>query len=259
VWTRFEASEWRVVVVSLAIPALLATPVRAQDAVQQARERFGEGVDCVESEDWACAEERFREALALHDAATIRYNLASVLVELGEYPEAARLAASVLDDDEADDALRERAQALLDLVAERGGVAEVAIDGAPPDAELRVDGEVVPPEQHGAIPLAEGEHVFSIHAGGETLSERTETVEAGATVPVPIAVVATPEETAEQSDEESGGGVDFDALVEDPIFWAVAGGAVAGVVLIVVIIAVAASSGSQDPVMGDFEPGVLRW
>lgn len=258
--TALDASEWRVALVSLVIVALAASPVSAQDdeAVQRARAEFGEGVQCVSDEDWACARTHFRQALELHDAATIRYNLASVLVELDELPEAARLASSVVDDEEeADEALRGRAQELLDLIAQRGGVAEVVVEGAPAGAELRVDGQVVPPEQWSAVPVAAGAHTFAVHSGGEALSEQSVTADAGGRVVVAITVVATPAEVAQ--DGEGGSDIDFDALVEDPIFWAVAGGAVAGVVLIVVIIAVAASSGSQDPMAGDFEPGVLRW
>jgi len=258
-----DASEWRVAFVSLVIATLAASPVAAQgeDAVQQARAEFGEGVQCVSDEDWACAETHFRQALELHDAATIRYNLASVLVELAELPEAARLAASVLEDEEADEALRGRARELLDVIAETGGVAEVVVEGAPADAELRVDGEPVPAAQWTAVPIAAGEHSFAVYSGERPLSEQSVTAEAGGRVQVAIVVVATPEQAAEAGDQAGeGGGIDFDSLVEDPIFWAVAGGALAGVVLIIVIVAVAAGSGgTQEPMAGDFEPGVLRW
>ena len=236
---------------------LLSSPAFAQgggQAVERAREHFAAGTECMQEDDWGCAEARFRAALDLHPAATIRYNLASVLYEQGRYAESARLAQEVLDDPEADRVILDHALTLREQVRENGSVARVLADDVPDDAELRVDGYLVPSNEWAEVPVAVGPHQFSLHRDGELLTETTVEVTAGTPVDVPLVLVDSPASTAD------GGPSDLDGLLEDPVFWGVAAGAgVAVVVAVIVIVAVAVGGGVEGPIDGDFEPGVLRW
>src|SRR5687767_2246374 len=93
--------------------ACLAPTARAQDLLAAdaaerhtdlARTLFAEGVAFVSEGHFEQAEARFREALALHDAPSIRANLASALYEQGEYREALSLAEGVASDTSAPEA-----------------------------------------------------------------------------------------------------------------------------------------------------------
>ena len=227
------------------------------DPRDRARALFGEGVACVEAEDWTCAEARFREALELVDAPAVRYNLASAVFEQGRYPEADRLARQVLANPETPEQIHTHATTLRQQIQERAVRAHIVLEGAPPGAEVRVDGEAVPAAEWAEVPLSAGSHRVSVHDGDELVSERTVEAIDGEPLAVEITVVATPDEITDPGD---GGGGRFDtAIFEDPIFWAIAGGSVALVVIIIIVVAVAASSGTEEPIVGDYDPGVITW
>ncbi|MCZ7687190.1 MAG: hypothetical protein M5U28_54020 [Sandaracinaceae bacterium] len=120
------------------------------------REAFARGIACVEQHETACAERAFREALALHDAPTIRYNLASALFDLGRYPEAARLAAAVTADAEAPAEVRDHAETLLEQLRAQGAVLSLTLEGATDGVTVQLDGEEVPASQQGEILVAPG-------------------------------------------------------------------------------------------------------
>lgn len=238
----------------LALLVLVPATASAQDdATAQARELFSQGVACVARQDWACAEERFRAALALRDAPAVRYNLASAIYEQGRYPEAAELNAQVLANPETNDEIRRHATELQEALADEGARARVVVSGAPDDAELRVDGYAVPRERWEEVPVAAGERTFALFSGDRQLTEVRMEAEAGQTMAVALTVVASPEEAA------GGGGGGGASIFEDPVFWGIAGGTLALVTIIVIIVAVAATSGGGEPFMGDFQPGVLTW
>ncbi len=222
------------------------------DATEEARERFNQGVACVARRDWTCAEARFREALERRDAPAVRYNLASAIYEQGRYPEASALNRQVLDDPSTSAEIRQHASELREALAEEGALARVVVTGAPEDAELRVDGYTVAREHWDEVPVAAGERTFALYSGEQTLTELRVDAEAGRPLSVALTVVAGPGEAA------GGGGGASLGLLEDPVFWGIAGGSLAVVVVVIVIVAVAASSGGQ-PYEGDFQPGVLRW
>ena len=65
-------------------------PVAVDPTTEEARRLFAEGIEFVEQERWAEAEERFRRVLVLRGSQVVAYNLASALEHLGRFVEAAR-------------------------------------------------------------------------------------------------------------------------------------------------------------------------
>lgn len=233
-------------------------PTEAQLAA--ARERFREGVAAAERGRYDVAVRAFRAALAVRDAAAVRFNLASALFELGEDVEAFALARSVHEDTSAPADLRERATFLEREVRGRNAVVEVQLGGLADGARL---GErVLSPEELGVpIVLEPGTVEVLGLRGGEVVTRRVLTLRAGAEAYVDVSVVPTPAELAREEAAREG----RDPLAEGPeersrvgLFVGI-GAAVVAVAAVVVIAVVATRDGTEAPVRGDFEPGVIRW
>ena len=219
----------------------------AQERTERARFLFGEGVACVQSEDWACAERSFRAALALRDAPTIRYNLALALYRLGRYPEAARQGQAALDSDELSAEVRRQSESLQSEIERSAARLTIVLGPGAAGASVQIDGHEVPETQlAGAVPVAEGRRLVSALRGEEELA--SESVDA----------VAGESHTVELDVPLASDGQD-PPLLEDWRFWVAVGGAAALLLTVVTIVAVAASSGGQSVIEGDYEPGVLRW
>jgi hypothetical protein len=233
-------------------------PAAEGDPTERARELFAEGVACVEQHETACAERAFRQALELRDAPAVRYNLASALFDLGRYPEAARLTASVLADETTPEAIRGHAEMLHGQLEQSAGTLQITVAGAE-DAEVQIDGETIPASQLASVAVAPGSRVVTAVRGGEELARREVDVEARATVPVELTIVPTAEQTAALAEVDQGEPPAV-PLHEDWRFWAAVGGAVAVAVVIIAVVAAVASTGNvEDPISGDYEPGVLSW
>ena len=226
----------------------------APTSVIQARALFAEGVAHVEARRFAEAETSFRAALALRDAPTIRYNLASVLFEQGEYPEANAQIETVLADADAPADLRAHVTTLRTQLQERAGFARVELVGMP-EAAVAVDGFRLADVQL-ELPLAPGPHLAIATRGNAELARSALQIQTGqhatftlgAPVPEPAAPAPEPALVAD---------ADTQPLVEQWWFWTAVGG---GVVLSAVLIGVAASSGGvEEPIPGNFQPGVVRW
>ncbi len=241
--------------------AFLSPVVSAQDAltddaaerrVERARTLFTDAVGLVTQQRYPEAEELFREALTLRDSPAIRYNLASVLFEQGEYPEGRALADQVLADATTPDGVREHTRALITQMDERAGHARIEVTGG--EATVAVDGYAVP-ELSRDLPLAPGAHVASASRGeGEVAREQFE-IATGEHRVVSLDVSAPEAQEPEPIVEVPAGPA---PLEEQWWFWTAIGG---GVVVVAVVIGVVAatSGGVEDPVQGNFEPGVLRW
>jgi tetratricopeptide (TPR) repeat protein len=241
-----------------AIPAAVAQDAVAQDQAERrrdlARTLFAEGVQLVQERRFEEAESRFREAMANRNAPTIRYNLASVLFEQGEYPEAATLIASVLSDETTSAEIREHTSALRAQLEERAGFVRLDVTGGE-DAAVALDGFAIQ-DRDAEIPLTPGAHVATASRGEREVA-RAE-VELGLGERRVISLDARePELLAEGALTPQAAEA---PLLEQWWFWTAVGGGVA-VVAVVIGVAVAASSsgGVEAPVQGNFEPGVLRW
>jgi tetratricopeptide (TPR) repeat protein len=235
--------------------ALVATTARAQpaddaDATARARTLFTDGVALAQSGSYGEAEAHFRQALALHDAPTIRYNLASVLFEQHEYAEAHELAAALLADGTIPDSVRqpttaletqiEAASALVSFEVPTGVLGEVQLDDAP----------IAEPAQ--ATAVAPGHHVARVVADGTTTAQVEFDATAGEHATIAL-VAAAAEPASSASPAESGD------LTQQWWFWTAIGG---GVVVVAVAIGVGVAVANNDamtPVSGNFMPGVIRW
>jgi len=227
--------------------AAQAAPAPDVAAVDRARSLFAEGVELVAATQFAEAEVRFREALSLRAAPAIRYNLASVLYEQGEYPEANTLNEAVLADEEAPAPVREAATQLRAQIAERAGYARLELEGVAIGDVVTIDDyTIVNPGFE--IPVSPAPHVVVVTRDGVEIARRELQVDQGAHR---VVVLVSPTESA---------GVPGRSIDQEDWFWPVIGGsAVAVVVVIGVVVGVAATSGTEGPVEGNFMPGVIRW
>jgi tetratricopeptide (TPR) repeat protein len=226
----------------------------ASPSVTQARALFAEGVAHVEARRFAEAETSFRAALALRDAPTIRYNLASVLFEQGRYPESNAEIDVVLADQAAPAEVRAHASDLRRQLLAQAGFARVTLVGIT-EVSVAIDGFRLT-DPSGEVALSPGTHTAvatrdALELGRDSLELRTgqhATFTLGAPVPEPVE--PTPD-AALVADDGSR------PLVEEWWFWTAIGG---GVVLSAVLIGVAASSGGvEEPIPGNFQPGIVRW
>lgn len=237
-------------------PSALAQDALADDAaerrVERARTVFADAVALVEQQRYPEAEELFREALALRDAPAIRYNLASVLFEQGEYPEARALADLVLADATTPDGVREHAREMVAQLEARAGHARIEVLGG--EAAVAIDGYAVP-DLSRELPLAPGEHVATASRGEGEVARAELAIATGEHRVVTLHVSgadADPEPRAEAPAPPL-------RLEEQWWFWTAIGGGVAAVAIVIGIVAAASGGGVEAPIQGSFEPGVLRW
>ena len=229
-------------------------PADADPGVARARALFAEGVAFVQTEHFAEAEASFRGALALRDAPTIRYNLAFVLFKRGAYPEALANTDAVLHDATATPALNAQAESVRRQIAERAGYAQLELRGTT-DAVVAVDGYGVS-DLAAEVALAPGAHIATASQAGRELARASVEVATGQharllleVAPLVLAVAAVPDAPSESADAP---------LLKQWWFWTAVGG---GVVILAVIVGavISASSGVENPIEGNFQPGVLRW
>jgi hypothetical protein len=246
------------IVAAVVLGALLVRRPRAaaqDDAVARARALFAEGVERVSVRDLPGAEERFRAALALRDAASIQYNLASVLFEQGELTEAHALADAAAGDPTSSAEVREHARALREQIERGAGFLDVDTGGL--FVTLTVDGyEVTSLTRPVPISAGASHEVVGRLDGVEWLREPIQ-VEAGEHHAVSYPVDDSGAGPVDEGETEPVAGGE-PPLVENPFLWAGVGGG-AALLLGVVIGAAVASSGTEAPVEGNFMPGVLRW
>lgn len=267
---RTNGALGRTLAVLFALAALTSAPLAAQDAsagatpaaaasdeanAARARELFAAGVRLVEEHEFRDAEARFREALALRDAPAIRYNLASVLFERGQYPEADVLARSAAADAAGSPEIREHSAALVAQIAAAAGFLRLDVIGAA-DATVTLD-EYVLPDLGAEFPVAPAEHVLVASSLGVERSRETLTVAAGEHRVVPIDA-SPPEAAGAEPGLEPDEASTSRPLVEEPALWIGVGAGVLVVAAVIIGVA-AASAGTEAPIEGNFNPGVIRW
>jgi tetratricopeptide (TPR) repeat protein len=225
----------------------LAGTARAQEdaaSVERARTLFTDGVALAQEQRFEEAEAHFREALTLRDAPTIRYNLASVLFEQGEFAEANELARVLLASADTPDPVRTPTAALSAQIQEASGLVLFQLPSSLAGGTLSVD-DVAVADASRAVALAPGHHVARVERDGTEVG----TAEVDAVAGERTTVDVTP----------SLGGVGARPLTEEWWFWTSIAG---GVVLVAVIIGVSAgvaSSQTEAPVQGNFTPAVITW
>lgn len=152
---------------ALALVALSATGVCAQDQTQEARRLFTEGRRYASEERWVEALGAFEQSLERMERPATLFNIAAVLIRLGRAREAiATIDRFMETSDEARDA-RMRADARALRAAAEESLRRVTLRVRPPDALVEVDGQLV--EGSGAersLVLDPGNHSVAVTREG---------------------------------------------------------------------------------------------
>jgi len=145
-------------------------PVERADAEAMAREHFTRGVELSRQERWGEALEYFRRSRALVERPSTTFNIALALLRLGHPTEGRATLEEYLAQSEGlerEEARRAQAPELMELA--NSSIAELTLEVAPPEAELRIDGVLI--EATGAeriVPLDPGTHSLRVTYEGYT-------------------------------------------------------------------------------------------
>ncbi len=234
--------------------SIIASPARAQDAVADARALFAEGVQLSADGHFADAEARFREALTLHDAPAIRYNLASVLSQQEEYPEARSVVDSVMSDPTTPANILELATTLAAEIDQRAGYLTVTLRGR---ATVAVDSWTLS-DPSAEVPVAPGAHTVTATRDAEVVASAHATVQTGEHASVELD--AEPTLAAEPEVPAAALAPAAEAPVtEQWWFWTGIVVAIVGAAAVITAIALTTSSDAPAAYQGNYEPGILRF
>jgi hypothetical protein len=230
-----------------------------EEELARARTLFREGVELSDQGSMEQAAERFEGALELHDAPTIRFNLAATYVELERRADAAQQLTAVASNPETPDELRTRAEEMLAEVEGQMGRVLLTRSGLDWNATVTLDGRELDAEELDSPLHADpGSHEIVVMLEERELLRRTVEISAGATVELELIPERTDVENAVvESTEDDDEGT---PLIRDWRLWTGVG---AGVVVIVtaIVLGVTLSDNEEyeDPVQGNMAPGVLTW
>lgn len=247
----------------------------SQADLKRARILFQRGVQLTQRQEFGAASKRFREALALHYAPSVEYNLASALYETGQYLEAYNRTQSVLQHPATNDDVKALAERLERTLRPYVARLTLVTSGDASDIAVQLDGAPLDPKLLG-VPqaVAPGKHQVVATRGETTLSDREVQIPVRTAAIIDVSVFVTQDaaaitlETSEpppeplpaspsQDDSRSGGDWKRDWRV-----WTSVG---AGVIAVGLGVTLALTMGKQDgdasdkPVQGDSGPGVLKW
>ncbi|MDB4971702.1 MAG: hypothetical protein JWN48_43 [Myxococcaceae bacterium] len=243
----------------------------------RARAIFQRGVELANHHDYVGAARRFREALALHRAPAIAYNLASALSETSAHAEAYDLTQSVLRDASTPEPLRLRASRLEEALQRSVARLTVIVSSEQANVSIQVDGQPLAPELVGvtrAVPP--GDHVVLAERAGVRISERSVRIAAGTAALVDVSLVMTPREAAEAASLTSQTASPAPVLTPPSDerdaerdehakrrrrLWILGGASAAAVAVGVALALLLAKPAkhTESPVAGDAMPGVLVW
>ena len=142
----------------------------SEEDLARARALFLQGVEFSDGGRWEAAAASFERALALRAAPAIEYNLASALIELGQFQRADRLLRGVLEHPEASEDLRRSAINARGDVRARAAELRFSRFGG---GTVRVGGEAVAADEavrpYFVVP---GEHQVELVRGGSVTERR---------------------------------------------------------------------------------------
>jgi hypothetical protein len=246
--------------------------------LSRARQLFQRGVALAEQGQFGPAAQRFRDALAIHAAAPVEYNLAAALFELGRYEESFNRAENVQRDAQASPALKERAQKLSRaLYPHTARLTITASSSAEEDVVVQVDAQRLAAELMG-VPRAvtPGAHHIVAERQGKAISERDVQVPLRTAVIIDVSLIIA-EQTAPLAsnaiqtvpDASEGVSAPMPSQAKDQDhekrrrirLWS---GIAAGIVAVGAGVALAVVLSKDHPkdeaaISGDFMPGVLTW
>jgi len=170
----------------------MAQRSREDLTVARARQLFAAGVQELDAGRRAEARELFQRALRLHDAPSIRWNLAACLHEAGELVAAREhlFAATRMD---RDGTRRQRALELLASLDRRIAHVTVSLRGPVPGVAVWIDGDRVPPAGRGVPrPVDPGIVVVRAEAPGHLPVQREIVLDDGGEATLELTLVPEP-------------------------------------------------------------------
>lgn len=260
--------------VELSAPAPdFVTP--SDDELALARSLFQQGVGLAEQRKFGQAAQRFREALAIHSAPTVAYNLAAALFELGEYSEAFNLAERAQHDPEAPEALRARAEALCETLMPRTARLTVTASSTtgPEGLLVYIDDRLLDPAWMGvARAVAPGEHRVSTARKGVRISERVVDVPLRTSVIIDVSLIVAertpkaepllqvqPASSLALRAHDDARRDDLDRKRRIRLWSGISAGIVAVGAGVALGLALRHDEPREPAASGDFMPGVLTW
>ncbi len=172
---------------------------RAQQADQEAaRKAFEEGVALEKKGSYEAAFAKFSESRAIIETLGNRFHVAFCLEMMGQMTRALaeyeQLEDAAKDQNKAD--VIEQTRARMDALRPR--VPKIVVKLSPKDAELAIDGKVIPPEQLGGRPVRvdPGEHTVTARAPSYESATKKVALQEGGTSTLELALEKTkkPEE-----------------------------------------------------------------
>lgn len=243
---------------------------RAED-VERARALFKKGVELARTRDFAGAAARFREALALHGAPAIQYNLAAALSQLSQHAEAFNLCQEVIRKSDAPQDVQAHCQKLQDDITPQTARLTVLASSASAQPRVEVDGVPLPDAQLG-VPraLAPGVHRVTAERDQARFFEREVSIPLGSSALVDVSLIVTESvvvqkqvvEVARPDTQRERSAQDLDAQRKRRrrIWSAVAASIVAaGAGVAVAVLLSKPEPKTEAPVTGSLNPGVLTW
>ncbi len=219
-----------------------------------------QGLELVEHGDWSRAADRFRTALRMSPSPTIEYHLARSLFELGQLNEAEELVVAIRAQSDVPAELQAQVEELAQRIPSGGGTLTIRVDG-PNDVEIFLDNRSLPPSRLQApMTAAIGSHIVEARRDHGVLAREDVTVSRDTPAEAVLHIAVADDPLVGSGGESPAAPQEEGSLLSDWRFWAIAGGAAVVVAAVVIILAVTLSTSHvEDPIVGDFQPGVLTW
>ncbi len=228
------------------------------EELEEARQLFSDGVRYASEGEFGRAVIAFRRAAEIKAAPAVVYNLASALYESGELADAAAQAQAVVADEDSPPELKERAEVLLDEIRDRTATLTIRLGGEADGA--KVDGELLDPAQlERPLILEPGVHTVVGLRRGEEMTHRELEIRAGGQAHIDVSVIPTPEEVAAANPPPPDEPEEPEDDSNTWLYVGIGAGAAVVVAAVVVVVILATGGGTEDPVEGNFNPGVLEW
>ncbi len=238
--------------------------------LQRARRAFARGVELASEGAFGRAAQKFEEALAIHPAPAVEYNLASALFELHRDDESYNAATHVLQTDGVSPEVRERAAKLEKTLRPRVARLTVMLGGSSDDAVVLVDGVQLAREQIGvARALKPGRHKVEAVQAGRTISTREIEIPLRTAALVDVSMVASAEREVIRDVIVSAEPEPVPALTKPAshaawtrnkwLWGGIAALVIAGGTTTGILLWPSDAEAAPKPVSGTLEPGVITW
>ncbi len=248
------------------------TPAAETSAVdlQRARRAFARGVELANEGAFGRAAQKFEEALAIHPAPAVEYNLASALFELHRDDESYNVATHVLQTNGVSPEVRERAEKLEKTLRPRVARLTVVLGGSSEDAVVLVDGVQLAREQIGVTrALRPGRHKVEAVQAGRTISTREIEIPLRTAAFVDVSMIASAEreiirEVIVPAKPEPAPALTKPAshAIWTPNKWlwgGIAALVIAGRTTTGILLWPRDAGAAPKPVSGTLDPGVITW